>query len=300
MGKSVVGISLGDSERDFDVTVELLGETVHIWRQGTDGDQERYAELLKSYDGNVDAIGFGGFDLWLWSMGRKYAWREPKKFLQMVKHTPVLDGSGLKNSLERSTINYLQEKGIVDFRHSNTMLVCAVDRFGMAEAIWAQGGKVIYGDVMFALGLPIPIRSLGSLRVIARLALPLVVQMPINWVYPTGKQQREIVPKFEKYYAWADIICGDNHFIRRYLPEDLKGKVIVTNTTTTKDVDLYRTRGAKLLVTTTPSLAGRSPGTNIYEAAIVAALGRHPDELTIADYEDALQRIGWKPNIVSL
>ena len=298
--KEVLGISLGDSERDFEATVEWLGETVHIRRQGTDGDLRRYVELLEANDGKVDAIGFGGFDLWLWCSGRKYAWREPKHFLHKMKHTPVLDGSGLKNSLERSTIYYLQEKGLADFKHSNTMLVCAVDRFGMAEAIWEQGGKVVYGDLMFGPGIPIPIRSLGGLRVLARIALPIVVQLPIDWLYPTGSKQKQIVPKHRKYYAWADIICGDNHFIRRYMPEQLTGKIIVTNTTTTKDVELFRARGVRLLVTTTPSLGGRSPGTNIFEAAIVAALGKDPATLTIADYEDALQRIGWEPTLTDL
>jgi len=192
--KEVLGISLGASETDFEATVELLGESVHIRRQGTDGDLKRYVQLLEENDGKVDAIGFGGFDIWLWCRGRKYAWREPKRLLQKVQHTPVLDGSGLKNSLERSTICWLQEKGLADFRHSNTMLVCAVDRFGMAEAIWEQGGKVIYGDLLFGLGIPIPIRSLGTLRIVARLALPVIVQMPIHWMYPTGSKERKIVP----------------------------------------------------------------------------------------------------------
>ncbi len=298
--KEVLGVSLGDSERDFEATVELLGETVHIRRQGTDGDLQRYTELLEANDGKVDAIGFGGFDIWLWCSGRRYAWREPKQFLHRVKQTPVLDGSGLKNSLERSTIRYLQERGVVDFRHSNTLLVCAVDRFGMAEAIWEQGGPVIYGDLMFALGIPIPLRSLPVLRLVARAALPLVMQMPIKWLYPTGSKQRTVVPKFGRYYAWADTLCGDNHYIRRHMPDDLTGKTIVTNTTTPRDVDLYRARGAERLVTTTPSLGGRSPGTNVYEAAVVAALGRNPAELTIADYEDALKRIGWEPTVTDL
>jgi len=236
----------------------------------------------------------------LWCRGRRYAWREPRQFLRKVKHTPVLDGSGLKNSLERSTVYYLQEKGLADFRRSNTLLVCAVDRFGMAEAIWEQGGKVIYGDLMFSLGLPIPLRSLGALQAIARAALPIIVQLPIDWLYPTGSKQKQIVPKFGKHYAWADILCGDNHFIRRHMPDDLTGKIIVTNTTTAKDVDLYRARGVKLLVTTTPSLGGRSPGTNIFEAALVAAMGKDPATLTIADYEDALARIGWQPTVHDL
>ncbi len=298
--KEVLGVSLGDSERDFEATAELLGEQVHIRRLGTDGDLDRYVQVLEENDGKVDAFGFGGFDIWLWSAGRKYTWREPKRFLHRVKKTPVLDGSGLKNSLERATIAWLQEKGVVDFRKANTLVVCAVDRFGMGEAVAEQGGPVIFGDLMFGLGIPIPIRSIGTLRIVARIALPLIVQLPIDWLYPTGEKQREIVPKFGKYYAWADAICGDAHFIRRYMPDDLAGKTIVTNTTTKKDVELFGERGVRRLVTTTPSLGGRSPGTNIFEAAIVAALGKDAGSITAEDYQAALKAIEWEPTITEL
>jgi hypothetical protein len=301
MSKYVLGVSLGASlGRDFDVTIEFLGEIVHIRRLGTDGNLQQYIDLLKANDGKVDAIGFGGFDLWLWCNGRKYIWREPNRFLKYVKQTPVLDGSGLKNSLERLTIQYLQKHRIVDFSHSNTLLVCAVDRFGMAEAIWDQGGPVIYGDLMFALGIPIPIRSLPIMQTIARILLPLIVQLPIKWLYPTGDKQEEIRPKFGEQYAWADVICGDAHYIRRHMPDDLSGKIIITNTTTVKDIDLFKTRGVKLIITTTPSLGGRTPGTNIFEAMIVAVLGINPAILTTADYKTALAQFGWEPNIIEL
>ena len=40
----------------------------------------------------------------------------------------------------------------------------------------------------------------------------------------------------------AEIIAGDFLLMRRYLPESLEGKVIVTNTVTSKDVELLRER----------------------------------------------------------
>ena len=34
-----------------------------------------------------------------------------------------------------------------------------------------------------------------------------------------------IVPRHGKYYAWADVIAGDFHYIRRNMPPDLRGKI---------------------------------------------------------------------------
>ena len=58
------------------------------------------------------------------------------------------------------------------------------------------------------------------------------------------------------------------------MPDDMRGKVVVTNTTTPEDVAMFRECGVKYLVTTTPVLEGRSFGTNMMEAALVAACGR--------------------------
>jgi hypothetical protein len=298
--KRVLGVSLGSPERDFEVSASLLGEEVQIRRIGTDGDAGRFAQLLRQYDGKVDAFGFGGGDLYVWSAGRRYPWRREIALARAARRTPVLDGSGLKNTLERETIRHLSRDGIIDFARRNTLLVSAVDRFGMAEAIAEAGGPFIFGDLIFALNLPIAIRSMRTLDLLARTVLPLLTKCPQSWVYPTGSKQTEIVPKYGKYYAWADTICGDFHFIRRHLPDRVAGKAIVTNTITPKDIALLRERGLRLLVTTTPQLGGRSPGTNILEAAIVAVLGRPPETLTPDDYLRALRDMGWRPEVMML
>jgi hypothetical protein len=127
---------------------------------------------------------------------------------------------------------------------------------------------------MFALGIGLPIRTLNQLKWLARVLLPVVGRFPISMLYPTGEKQDMIIPKFEKWYAWADVIAGDCHYIKRHMPEDLKGKVIVTNTTTPKDMELFRQRGVKQVMTTTPQLDGRSFGTNMMEAALTAVAGK--------------------------
>jgi hypothetical protein len=53
----------------------------------------------------------------------------------------------------------------------------------------------------------------------------------------------------------------------------MDGKIIVTNTTTQHDRDLFKQAGVRLLVTTTPMLDGRSFGTNMMEAGIITGRG---------------------------
>src|SRR5690606_16160319 len=63
--KRVVSVSIGSSERDHVAEVELLGQRVRVERIGTDGDVERAIRLIAELDGQVDAFGMGGIDLYV-------------------------------------------------------------------------------------------------------------------------------------------------------------------------------------------------------------------------------------------
>ena len=83
------------------------------------------------------------------------------------------------------------------------------------------------------------------------------------------------------------------------MPEDMKGKVVVTNTTTPQDVELFKKVGVKYLVTTTPVLDGRSFGTNMMEAALIAISGKGR-ALTHDEYEQMLTKLGFEPSLQQL
>jgi hypothetical protein len=296
----VISVSLGSSTRDFSHTSTMLGREVQWGRQGTDGDMGRAIRLIGELDGKVDAIGLGGIDLYLIAAGRKFVIRDAQKMAQAAKITPVVDGSGLKHTLERQTVRWLQDTGTIDFRGKKVMLVSGVDRFGMAETLPECGAITQYGDLIFAFGIPYAIKSLAGLKTLAWTCLPLVCRLPFKMLYPTGAKQETTSSKYGKYFAWPDIIAGDFLFIRRYMPERLDGKIIITNTTTENDVALLRQRGVKMLVTSTPSIEGRSSGTNVLEGVFVALAGKTPAEMTPQDYLDLMSKIGWEPNVVRL
>lgn len=296
MAKHVVSVSLGSSRRDARAEVELLGEKVVLERRGTDGDMARAIALIRELDGKVDAIGLGGIDLYLWAGGRRYAIRDALKLKRAAERTPVVDGSGLKHTLERQAVRALSS--LIDWKNTKVLLPSAVDRFGLAEALDEAGARVLYGDFIFALGLPIPLYSLSLLQKLAYLLLPLLTQLPFTLLYPTGKEQEKAVADWRsRYYRWADLVAGDWHYLRRYMPEDMGGKTVLTNTTTEEDLAFLRARGAARLITTTPRLGGRSFGTNVMEAMLVALAGR---ELTEAEYLRYIDLLGLRPQVLDL
>jgi hypothetical protein len=90
------------------------------------------------------------------------------------------------------------------------------------------------------------------------------------------------------------------------MPDRMDGKIIVTNTTTQDDMTLFKKSGVKYIMTTTPVLDGRSFGTNMMEAAVVAALGRKDpiDYAHPGDYfkviGEAVDKIGFEPQLQEL
>jgi len=296
VAKHVVSVSLGGSRRDSRVQVELLGEEVVLERRGTDGDFRKALALIAELDGRVDAIGLGGIDLYLWAGGRRYTIRDAKRLKEAARKTPVVDGSGLKHTLERRAVAQLA--GLIDWKETKVLLPSAVDRFGLAEALHEAGARVLYGDFIFALGLPIPLYSLSFLQKLAFVLLPLLTQLPFQLLYPTGeKQEKRVVDWRSRYYLWADVVAGDWHYLKRHMPDDMRGKTVLTNTTTAEDVAFLRERGVRRLITTTPRLQGRSFGTNVMEALLVALAGR---ELGEEEYLRYIDLLGLEPQVLDL
>ena len=300
--KRAVSISIGSSKRDKRVEIELLGEKVVLERIGTDGDMAKAARLFQELDGKVDAFGVGGTDLALRVGEKVYPLHSVQPLVRFVRHTPVVDGGGLKNTLEYRLAafvdthlgNYIAAHG-----GRKALITSSADRWGMAASFAEAGYETVFGDLMFGLGLPLPLRSLKSVKILAAAMLPVVGRLPFEWLYPTGEKQDEWVPKWKKYYRWATVIAGDCHYVKRHLPRRLEGKIIVTNTTVPADVERFRSVGIKYLITSTPLLDGRTFGTNMLEAALVALAGKGRP-LTEAELSAYLDELGLQPQLHEL
>ena len=298
--KHIVSVSLGSSKRDKRSEVVIAGEPFLIERVGTDGDLGRFQQLFAALDGKVDALGVGGADLYIWVGDRRYTFRSIQRLVSVATKTPVVDGSGLKNTLEREALRWIQAHGVVDFARSTVLLVAAVDRFGMAQELAQLARRVIYGDLVFAVGLPIPIRSYRTVEILGRLLLPIITRLPFQWFYPTGEKQEKRTPRAERLFQEADVIAGDWHYIRRYMPDRIPDKTVITNTVRKADIEFLRAAGAARVITTTPVIEGESFATNVMEGVIVALMGRCPETLTPDDYRAALCQLNWSPSVIEL
>ncbi len=298
--KKVVSVSLGSSKRNHRAELELLGHKVSIERIGVDGDKDKFVELLKSLDGKVDAIGLGGADLYLRAGKYHYEVKDVARLVSVLRETPLVDGGELKDTWEREVPRYLREREGIELKGKTALIMSGMDRYGLAEGLYQEGCHLLVGDLPFAVGVPVALRKLGTLRFLSVLMMPVLRRLPIDVLYPTGKKQEERQPRFSGYFEKADIIGGDFLYIWRFMPDQLPGKIIITNTVTSQDIADMKERGVKILVTTTPEMNNRSFGTNVLQAVFVAILEKKPEDIKPEEYLELMRELNIKPRVVRL
>ena len=298
---SVVSISLGSSIRDHETVAHLAGQDFIVRREGTDGDLDQLKRRLTELDADpkVAAIGLGGTDLFLNAADRTYWFREMKPLKKLVKNKALVDGSGLKGLVEADIVRYLQEDLKLDLNNKKVLVTSAVDRWGLAMAFDDAGADTDFADLYYVLGMRKILRSRKVLTRAVRIAAPIAVLLPFSWLYPSGSDHTKVPQRHawtDKFYHEYDILAGDYKYIAKHMPPDLDGTWVITNTTTAEDIDFMRKNGVTKIITTTPRLKGRSFGTNVMEALLVASQGEK-NALKPATYLSLLEKYDLRPSL---
>jgi hypothetical protein len=299
--KHVIGVSLGSSSRNKSIVIKIAGEDILIERVGTNGNIHKAIQIIKKFDGKVDSFGLGGCDLGMMVDKKYYRFHSIKQIAQCPRITPLTDGQGLKNTLELKTAAFLDKKlgNHIKTNGKSVLLVNAVSRWGMAKSFIDAGYNCIYGDFMFSLGIPLQVHSQRVILSAASVLCPVVTRVPFKWIYPVGDKEKSRKPRFESTFNKVSVIAGDCLYITQALPKNLNRKIIVTNTTTETDMKYFKESGISYVLTTTPVFDGRSFGTNIIEAVILALSGKK-SQLTESEIELWVQKLKLEPQIRKL
>lgn len=300
--KRAVSVSLGSASRDKKVVVDFRGtrfslpQEISIERVGAGGDAKKARQLFAELDGQVDALSMGGIDAYVHLDGRDYPIYAALKLVQDVKKTPWVDGRFMKYALEGQVFERAEPLlgGRPHFKRA--FIPFGTDRTGLITAVSQVADEVIIGDLMFMFGLLLPIRGLAQFKRVARLLLPLAGRLPVEVLFPPGVKDEAPHPKYLKYWQSADLIAGDMHYIRKYAGDDLRGKFVITNTTTEENIETLRQRGVQRVLTTTPVFEGRSFGVNVMEAVLVAYAGKGRG-LSIAELSALIAELDLRPSL---
>jgi hypothetical protein len=297
--KHAVSVSLGSPKRDKKVMVTLKGETICVERIGTGGDIAKARQIFADLDGKVDALSVGGIDLFVRLDGKDYPVRSAHILVKDVHQTPLVDGRIFKYVLEQRVFELAEPLLGRIPRFTSGFMPFTVDRIGLAQAVSTAADEVIFGDLMFMFGLPLPILGLKRFKQIAKAVMPVAGLLPLRTLFPPGVKDEEPHPKYQKYWEAADLIAGDMHYIGKYSSNNLQGKWVITNTTTEENISLLKSRGVRLVITTTPRYEGRSFGINMMEAVLTAYAGKGRP-LSFEELNSLVDELDLRPEVIRL
>lgn len=300
--KRVLLIHLDSDDGQAEIT--LLGERLLVLRRGCAGEADRARALIAEFDGQVDAIALQGMPASLQLGPAQIEHAEGRRLAGMAKHSPVVDGGGVRAALERSAIALAHRAQPGLFARKRALMVPGLNHSGLSQALERQAASVHFADPFVYFGWPrMPgVGSGATLNQAARAQLDLLKDAPFRRIYPQpggAKRRRAPVP-----FLQADILAGDIGPIRRYTPTRLDRKVVVVNHATDEDMADLRARGAATLVTLMPPLdtdgdLGRWPA-SVIEAGLVALRAEPGKPLSEDIYLDLLADLHWTPAIVHL
>ncbi|MCL4813777.1 MAG: serine carboxypeptidase [Vicinamibacteraceae bacterium] len=283
------------------VVLNLLGHTIQVERKGSGGDPETARQLIVDADGAVDAIGLDGLptSIRLGSVTRPH--RDGALLLGAARQSPLVDGSGVRDGLERWAMMLADRAQPGIFAKKRVLMVPGFNHHGLAQALTRHGGALRYADPVTHFRL-YDLPGVGRPMTLERAAGPTVERLstfPFRRLAPRAGTPRR--PRTSGPFEWADVLAGDVATIRRYAPARLERKTIVVEAATEEDaVDLAR-RGAAILVTLMPGLdAAGALGQHraaVVEAVLVAARATPDRPLTEDTYLDLIADLQWAPAI---
>jgi hypothetical protein len=292
-----ISCSLGSENRNYHFRLRFLGKEYHLCRVGVKNLEEMRGFFLK-FDSTAGAFGIGGCDLGI-RIGKNeslYHFHDVKRACEVIKVAPYDDGYALKRIIEPSAVKVAAE--YLGDNEKHCLIPVGCERWPLVRACQQAGLEVRVGDPAFALGIG-GIISPSALEFIVPVLMPIAGRLPFEWLYPTGDDQdKRDTLKFKDAFDWADLIAGDFHYLGKYAPEKLSGKVILTNTTTVENREFLKKAGVKVLVTTTPKIGERTPGTNALWALLATVLRNYEMLPTEANLKTLISEVNLEPEVI--
>src|SRR5690554_5182297 len=303
--KTVVSVSQGSSEYDYELETTFLEQPFRIIRVGTDGNLERAEAVLDSVRGEADAIGLSMIHDH-YQVGREQLEHPDTARLEAcVPDKPVTTGAGLRGILQEWAVRHTQTELGHFFDNARVLFLNGQAGYRIAKALSEHTDNLFFADPYLDFGVPRLLTSLRQLETYTSLLAPvtfrpaavkLIEALHKTPIYRMG--EKLIRGSLHESVKDAHVIVGAMGDLEAFSEKELDGKTVITSRVTESALDWFRSRKVAMVVDYSPWLEGRPVGVNVMEAMISAALSRTPEQLGADDFLDVIDRLGVEPRIL--
>ncbi len=297
--KKILSIHINEGDETF--VTAFMDEEIQIRWIGCGGDPEQARALIAENDGKVDAIGLDALPdrLALGQSRREHA--IGKSLKNAARITPVVNGSGIRNAIERWGVILADQAQPGIFSQKRILLVPGLNHNGLAHGLARYSKRIRYADPVVYFAMPdFPgVGARMTLEQVAGRTLEQLVEAPFRRITPQPGQPG--TARSPDPFKWADVLAGDIGAIRRYAPSELRHKIVVVNASSEEDLQDLSARGVSIAITLIPDLNHSGARRGLKEGTVEAILASlrpvREAPLTEDTYLDMLADLHWVPDI---
>lgn len=303
--KRIISISLGTSERDYQIRAKFLGQNFHIRRIGTDGDTREIVELLYDWEEQADAIGLSGVKFPSKIGLKRTAEQRDLRIRELSAdlRTPVTTGEAFRNVAQGWVARYVQETQKDYFTNARVLVLSGMTDFSVAAVLAEYTDNLQFADPILEHGIPKFLNSLKDMERYARgvhdvlslsptkviaTSLPLLDEWNKYILRKAMQKATVIIVPYEGFYEYLDACTL----------EELGGKTVITSTAYDDRVEFLKKRGVDVIIDATPRILQRVVQVDVLEAMIMAALGKKEGELTGDELLEVISEQRIRPSIL--
>jgi predicted amino acid dehydrogenase len=295
--KTVVGISLGAGDQDFEFGARFLGQRLSIRRLGTNGSTAKAVKLLKHWEQHADAIGLAVVKDSYTVGSRRYVEKESTRMKSAVTRIPVTTGGRLSDILQEWALRHVQVRLGDYFNNAKVLFFSGMTNYKLAQAMAEYTQNLEFADPLLQLGVPKLLTSLDALELYTSGA-----HYVMDWA-PTSVMSSAPVREWTKFLLRramrdATVIVAPVHELDAFGNAELAGKTIITSTVNDARVAQFKRRGVTMVIDGAPAMFDHVLGPSLLDAMIIAANGKAPEDILEDDYLEIITSLQLEPRVI--
>ena len=295
--KTVVSISLGSSQHDFEFSARFLGQRLQVRRLGTDGSRARAEKLLRQWESEADVIGLGVLKDHYKVRELRFIDRDSAKLKDVVTQVPVTTGGRLGDILQEWAVRHAQLALGGVFNNARVLFLSGMADHKLAMSMQEYTHNLQFADPLLQLGVPKLLTSMEALDLYTTGTHYVSGWVPPR-VMPGALLERWTRHVLRRAMQTAHVVVGPVHAFDDAGIEELAGKTLVTSGVTDERLAQFRDKGVNMVIDGAPHLFGHVLGPNLFAAMILAATGKDPALILEDDYLDVVTGLQLEPRIL--
>ena len=295
---TIVNVSLGPEERDYDAEVEWLERRFRLVRIGTDGDVVRAIEVARDWSARSHAIAVSGI------RDARTAGRYDgdldavQRIMDAAEEIPATNGHSLRDVLQEWTVRNAQADLTGLFTNARVVVFGGMNHYRTAKVLNEYTSNLTFADPLLRYGIASLLDSVpAALDRFAGIAgwptrvLPGVIMEPLT--RPGDLLNHALLSSSVRD---ADVLVATFDELDAFGLEELAGKTLISSAISDERLADLQSRGVSIVLDDVPQPFDVTVNEAVLEAMMLAATDTV--ELTNDDLLDMIVSSGVDPRVL--